>query len=234
MSANSCLLNDVSHTPTPASAPTPPTGTRQAQKEQSRRALLDASLRLLDHQNLSGLGVREVTREAGLPAGFYRHFRDLDELGVTLVTEALENLHLMVRRVLAEQGEPTELIDRTIAVIARHVREYRPHIRFVARERHGGVRRVREAIAAELSAFTEETATALGALPQSAGWSEAELRMLAGLYVEHMVSTAAAFMEAPAGSRAAERRIAALARDQLHVISIGHRHWLAERPAATE
>jgi AcrR family transcriptional regulator len=218
----------VSHTPTPA-----PT-TRQAQKEQSRRALLDASLRLLDHQNLSGLGVREVTREAGLsPAGFYRHFRDLDELGVALVTEALENLHLLIRRVLAEQGEPSELIERTVAVIARHVREHRPHIRFLARERHGGVRPVREAIAAELTAFTEETAAALGALPQSAGWSGAELRMLAGLYVEHMVATAAAFLEAPAGSRAAERRISALARDQLQLISIGRRHWLAERPDAT-
>ncbi|MFE9423651.1 TetR family transcriptional regulator [Kitasatospora sp. NPDC006697] len=222
----------MSHTPpTPAtpSPATPPT-TRQAQKEQSRRALLDAGLRLLEHQNLSGLGLRELTREAGLsPAGFYRHFADLDELGVALVTESLASLHLMIHRVLAEQGEPAELIDRTVAVVARHVREHRPHMRFLARERHGGVQRVREAIAAELAAFTAETAAALGALPDAADWPEPELRMLAGLYVEHLVATAAAFLEAPAGSRAAERRIAALARDQLRLISIGRRHWLADR-----
>ncbi|GAA1936075.1 TetR family transcriptional regulator [Kitasatospora viridis] len=226
----------MSHT-SEASGPTAPEqprpgGTRQAQKEQSRRALLDAGLRLLEHQNLSSLGVRELTREAGLsPAGFYRHFRDLDELGVVLVAESLASLHLMIRRILAEQGEPSELIDRTIAVIARHVREHRPHMRFLARERHGGVQPVREAIAAELAAFTSETAAALGALPDGAGWSEPELRMLAGLYVEHLVATAAAFLEAPTGSRAAERRIAALARDQLRLISIGRRHWLADRPA---
>jgi AcrR family transcriptional regulator len=210
----------VSHTSAP------PLGARAAQKEQSRRALLDAGLRLLESQNLSGLGVREVTREAGLsPAGFYRHFRDLDELGVVLVTESLQSLHLMIEKILAEQGEPEQLIDRTIAVIARHVREHRAHIRFLARERHGGVQRVREAIAAELAAFTEQTAAALGLQPESADWSPADLRMLAGLYVEHLVATAAAFLEAPADSRAAERRIAALARDQLRLISIGRRHW---------
>lgn len=187
-SANSCLLNDVSHI----------VGVRAAQKEQSRRALLDAGLRLLEHQNLSGLGVREVTRAAGLsPAGFYRHFRDLDELGVVLVTESLQSLHLMIRKILAEQGDAEELIDGAIAVIARHVREHRAHIRFLTRERHGGVRRVREAIAAELATFTAETAAALGTQPQSAGWSAEDLRMLAGLYVEHLVATAAAFLEAP-------------------------------------
>ncbi|MFF7636178.1 TetR family transcriptional regulator [Kitasatospora sp. NPDC008050] len=208
----------MSHTP----------GTRAAQKEQSRRALLDAGLRLLEHQNLSGLGVREVTREAGLsPAGFYRHFRDLDELGVVLVTESLQSLHLMIRTILASQGDAEQVIDGAIAVVARHVREHRAHIRFLARERHGGVRRVREAIAAELAAFTDETAAALGTQPQSAGWRAADLRMLAGLYVEHLVATAAALLEAPANSPAAERRIAALARDQLRLISLGRRHWPA-------
>jgi AcrR family transcriptional regulator len=212
----------VSHTPTPH----PAGGARAAQKEQSRRALLDAALRLLEHQNLSGLGVREVTREAGLsPAGFYRHFRDLDELGVTLVTESLGSLHLMIEKVLAEQGDPERLIERTVAVIARHVREHRSHMRFLARERHGGVQPVRAAIAAEVAAFTEQTAAALRLQEESADWSAADLLMLAALYVEHLVGTAAAFLEAPAGSRTAEQRIAARARDQLRLISIGRRHW---------
>ncbi|PYC66357.1 TetR family transcriptional regulator [Streptomyces tateyamensis] len=218
----------MSHTPTPT--PHPAGTSRAAQKEQSRRALLDAALLLLDHQNLSSLGVREVTRAAGLsPAGFYRHFRDLDELGVTLVTESLGSLHLMIEKVLAEQGEPERLIERTVAVIARHVREHRAHIRFLARERHGGVQPVRAAIAAEFAAFTEQTAAALSLQEESADWSAADLSMLAALYVEHLVGTAAAFLEAPAGSRAAEQRIAARARDQLRLISIGRRHWTSAK-----
>ncbi len=58
-------------------------GVRQAQKQRTRQALLDAALGLLEEQSLSSLGLREVTRVVGVaPTAFYRHFRDLGELGV--------------------------------------------------------------------------------------------------------------------------------------------------------
>ncbi len=199
-------------------------GVRQAQKQQSRRALMDAGLRLLEEQNLAGLGVREVTRAAGMsPAGFYRHFRDMADLGVALVEESLASLHVLVRSVLEERGGAEELIDRTVEVIEQHVRGNRAHVRFLARERHGGVRQVREAVAAELDRFAEEVGAALAPQSVSEGWSDEELRMLAGLYVEHMVSTAASFLEAP--DPEAGRRIAATARMQLRLVSLGRRHW---------
>ncbi len=204
-------------------------GPRQAQKQQSRRALMDAGLHLLADQNLASLGVREVTREAGLsPAAFYRHFPDLAALGVALVEESLASLHVMIRSVLAEAGGAEEMIDRAVAVIELHVREHRSHVRFLARERHGGVRRVREAIDAELGRFATEVGEALALQPALPGWGPQELRMLAELYVDHMVSTAAAFLE---GLEASESdpgrvdRIAATARMQLRLISLGRRHW---------
>ncbi|MFF2146143.1 TetR family transcriptional regulator [Kitasatospora sp. NPDC058190] len=201
-------------------------GARQAQKQQSRRALLDAGLHLLADQNLASLGVREVTREAGLsPAAFYRHFPDLAALGVALVEESLASLHVMIRSVLAEAGGAEELIDRAVDVIRQHVREHRSHVRFLARERHGGVRQVREAIDAELGRFAAEVGAALALQPVSRGWSEQDLRMLAELYVDHMVSTASAFLEAQEADPARERRIAATARLQLRLISLGRRHW---------
>ncbi|GAA0681860.1 TetR family transcriptional regulator [Kitasatospora atroaurantiaca] len=167
--------------------------------------------------------MREVTREAGMsPAGFYRHFRDMAELGVALVEESLASLHAMIRAALAEEGEAEEVIDRTIEVIARHVRDHRAHVRFLVRERHGGVQPVREAIAAELQRFADEVAQALAAQPVSEGWSAEDVRMLAELYVDHMVSTAAAFLDA---GPEAERRIARTARTQLRLISVGRRHW---------
>ena len=199
-------------------------GVRQAQKQQSRRALMDAGLRLLEEQNLAGLGVREVTRAAGMsPAGFYRHFRDMADLGVALVEESLASLHVLVRSVIEERGGAEELIDRTVEVIEQHVRGNRAHVRFLARERHGGVRQVREAVAAELDRFAEEVGAVLAPQSVSEGWSDEELRMLAGLYVEHMVSTAASFLEAP--DPEAGRRIAATARMQLRLVSLGRRHW---------
>ncbi|MFF0409815.1 TetR family transcriptional regulator [Kitasatospora sp. NPDC004745] len=201
-------------------------GARQAQKQQSRRALLDAGLHLLADQNLASLGVREVTREAGLsPAAFYRHFPDLAALGVALVEESLASLHVMIRSVLAEAGGAEELIDRAVDVIERHVMDHRAHVRFLARERHGGVRRVREAIDAELGRFAAEVGEALALQPVSRGWSGRDLGMLAELYVDHMVSTASALLEAVEADPARVQRIAATARLQLRLISVGRRHW---------
>jgi AcrR family transcriptional regulator len=165
----------MSHTP----------GVRRAQKEQTRQALLDAGLRLLDAQSLSSLGLREVTREVGVaPAAFYRHFPDIAALGVALVGEALGSLHAAITAALAAAGpepDPQELIDRTVAITAAYVDGHRAHIRFLARERYGGVRAVREAIAAQLDLFTEEVAAGLAVQPASAGWRPAEVEVLAGL-----------------------------------------------------
>ncbi|NJP43771.1 TetR family transcriptional regulator [Actinacidiphila epipremni] len=224
----------MSHTSGAAGAPAPaPLRVRQAQKEQTRRALLDAGLRLLDRQSLSSLGLREVTREVGVaPAAFYRHFPDLAALGVALVGEALGSLHTVVRDALAggaAGADAAELIDRTVAITVAYADEHRAHIRFIARERYGGVRPVREAIAAELARFTEEVATGLAAQPASAGWSPAELRVLAGLYVDHMVQTAAAVMEAPQDDPAARDTIVETARMRMRIISLGRAHWLDGR-----
>jgi AcrR family transcriptional regulator len=210
----------MSHTP----------GVRQAQKEQTRQALLDAGLRLLDAQSLSSLGLREVTREVGVaPAAFYRHFPDIAALGVALVGEALGSLHGAITAALADAGpdpDPQALIDRTVALTAAYVDEHRPHIRFIARERYGGVRAVREAIAAQLALFTREVAAALAAQPSSAGWRPEEVEMLAGLYVDHMVTTAAALMEAPQDDPAARAAITDAARLRMRVVSLGRAHWL--------
>ncbi|MEV7119939.1 TetR family transcriptional regulator [Kitasatospora griseola] len=203
----------------------PAPGTRQARKQASRRALLDAALALLEQQNLSGLGVREVTRAAGLsPAGFYRHFADLAELGVVLVRESLANLHEMVRAVFAGSGDPDLLIDRSVEVIDAHVAEHPAYIRFLARERHGGVKPVRDAVGVELRRFAEELAELLAVRPELAGWSAGDRRMLAELYVDRMVTTALALVEADPAERAA---IVGTVRTQLRLINLGSRHWKA-------
>jgi AcrR family transcriptional regulator len=213
---NDCLLDDVSHT----------AGARQAQKLRTRQGLLDAGLELLEHQSLSSLGLREVTRAAGVaPAGFYRHFRDMADLGVALVEESFGSLRAMVRAIRAVAAGPEEAGDRTVEVIAAHVRAHRAHFRFVARERHGGVRQVREAIAGELTLFAEDLASDLAAQPESEGWSAEDVAMLADLYVDHMVMTATAFLEVDPDDPQAEEAIARAAGRQRHLIRLGRLHW---------
>ncbi|MBA4862727.1 TetR family transcriptional regulator [Streptomyces sp. PSKA54] len=201
-----------------------PVGIRQTQKQKTRQALLDAALELLEGQSLSSLGLREVTRAVGIaPTAFYRHFRSTADLGVALVEEALGSLHEMIGTTLAATGDSDERIARTVDLIAVHVRTHAAHVRFIARERHGGVQPVRAAIGEQLDRFAEEVAVELAAHPESKGWSEDDMVMLARLYVDHMVMTASAFLEAEPGT---EERVASLARRQMRLVSLGRRHWL--------
>ena len=87
------------------------TGRRDVRKQRTRRALLDAALELMQgEQSFNSISLREVARNAGVvPTAFYRHFRDMDELGLTLVEEALRALRQMMR-------EATRLPLQTVAL----------------------------------------------------------------------------------------------------------------------
>ncbi|MFF4212780.1 TetR family transcriptional regulator [Streptomyces sp. NPDC001796] len=203
-------------------------GIRQVQKQKTRQALLDAALGLLEEQSLSSLGLREVTRAVGVaPTAFYRHFRSTADLGVALVEEALGSLHPMIGSTVSATGDSDERIERAVGLIARHVDAYPAHVRFIARERHGGVQPVREAIRRQLARFAEEVKVALAEHPESAGWSDEDLLMLAGLYVDQMLMTASQFLEAMEGAAEDRERVARLAVQRMRLISIGRHHWKA-------
>ncbi|MFE1799128.1 MULTISPECIES: TetR family transcriptional regulator [unclassified Streptomyces] len=202
-------------------------GVRQAQKQKTRQAFLDAALGLLAEQSLSSLGLREVTRAVGVaPTAFYRHFHSTADLGVALVEEALGSLHPMISGTVSTAGDSDERIDRAVALIARHVRAYPAHIRFIARERNGGVQKVRAAIAEQMDRFADEVRAELAKQAESDGWSDDDLLMLAGLYVDQMLMTASAFLESDPDDPAEEERVARVARRRMRLISIGRRHWL--------
>ncbi|GAA2604717.1 MULTISPECIES: TetR family transcriptional regulator [Streptomyces] len=206
-------------------------GIRQAQKQKTRQALLDAALGLLEGQSLSSLGLREVTRAVGVaPTAFYRHFRSTADLGVALVEEALGSLHPMIRTTVSATGDHEERITRAIELIARHVDGYPAHVRFIARERHGGVQPVREAIREQLARFAQEVKDELAKDPVSEGWTEDDLLMLAHLYVDQMLITASLFLEAlegPEEERAQRtRHVAQVATRQMRLIGLGRHHWL--------
>ncbi|MCV2463733.1 TetR family transcriptional regulator [Streptomyces sp. ICN988] len=207
----------MSHTP----------GVRQAQKQKTRQALLDAALGLLEEQSLSSLGLREVTRAVGVaPTAFYRHFRSTADLGVALVEEALGSLHPMIRTTMSPAEDDDERIARAVELIAGHVAAHPAHVRFIARERHGGVQPVRRAIREQLARFAEEVQAELATDASAAGWSDADLRMLAGLYVDQMLITASLFLETLDAPEEERRRAVETARRQLRLISVGRTHWL--------
>ncbi|MFI8341818.1 TetR family transcriptional regulator [Streptomyces sp. NPDC085639] len=200
-------------------------GLREIRRRRTRRALLDAALAELAERSLGSLGLREVTRAAGVaPTAFYRHFRGMDELGTVLVEEALASLHATVREILAATGDAARRGEAVVRLISELVRDRPAHVRFLVRERHGGVPAVRDAIAAQLDVFADEIGVALGSDPVSAGWSPDDVTMLSRLLVDHMFMTASAFLTASLrGEDWSAATGTALA--QLRLIHLGRMHW---------
>ena len=59
------------------------------QKEKTSQALIQAALQLCANEGYASLSLRSVARKAGIaPTSFYRHFREIDEMGVEMATQA--------------------------------------------------------------------------------------------------------------------------------------------------
>lgn len=199
-----------------------PTETRSVKKERTRRAILDAALRLTEDTGLAGLSLRQVAKEVGIvPTAFYRHFASIDELGLALVEESFGSLRAMIRDV--RRGDPSlsDVVDRSVDVLVEHVREERAHFGFIARERTGGSAVVRDAVRREFQLFERELATDLARLPMD-HWSSEDLRILSNLIVGAMITTAEEILRADARDLTEIRH---RARTQLMMTIVGAVNW---------
>jgi AcrR family transcriptional regulator len=197
---------------------------RSESKELTRQALLRAALKLLPRNSFDSISLREITREAGVsPTAFYRHFDDTEELGLALVEEAFGSLRQMMRDARADPAMTRDAINRSIETVVVHVHRHTDHMRFIARERYGGVRRLRQAIRRELELFSEELAIDLSVFPALSAWPPADRRMFADLITDTMVSMAAELVEtrSPEGEDEIVRR----KRQQLLLITLGVDRW---------
>ncbi len=165
-------------------------------KGRTRRALLDGALELLADRSLDNLGIREVTRAAGVsPAAFYRHFDTIDALGLVLVDEAFATLRQLMRDARDDVNAADDMIKRSVSALVHHVHDHRAHYGFIARERYSAVIPVRLAIRRDIRLFATELATDLARLPVVNTWPTDDLVMLADLIVDLMVSTAQRLLE---------------------------------------
>jgi AcrR family transcriptional regulator len=211
--------------------PSTRSSSRRESKELTRQALLRAALKLLSRNSFDSISLREVTREAGIsPTAFYRHFDDMEELGLALVEESFGSLRQMLRTARNDPTVYTHAITRSVEAVALHVRDHEGHMRFIARERHGGVRRLRRAINRELQLFADELSVDLATFPFIGEWTIDDRRMFADLLVEVMVAMAAELLEATPDI---EEEIIRRSEQQLRLISFGVPHWRAQ-PIATD
>lgn len=132
--------------------------TRSEQKLRTRRALLDAALELLSAERVfSSLSLREVTRTAGIaPTSFYRHFEDMNDLGLALVEEAGLALRQLLRKARARIKEKGTAIDTSVDTFMEYLISNTDHFRLLLREHTGNSKEFRTAINLEINHFVTE------------------------------------------------------------------------------
>ena len=200
---------------------------REERKEATRRAIIDAALKLLDERSFSGLSLREVTREAGIvPAAFYRHFDSMDALGLVLIDESFRTLREMLRSGRAGKLDPNRIIESTVEILIAGVTDQREHWRFIGRERSSGVTVLRYAIRTEIRLITAELATDLARFPGLTTWSTEDLNILASLFVNSMIIIAEAIEDA--SDPTALQDIQRTAVKQLRMIVVGVAGWRSQ------
>lgn len=131
---------------------------RQEQKLKTRQNIIHAAFSLLDeNRSLSAISLREVAREAGIaPTSFYRHFKDIDELGLTLVDEAglaLRQLMRQARRRIASGGG---VINTSVETFMEFISANKNVFRLLLREHTGTSSAYRLAVFREIQHFVEE------------------------------------------------------------------------------
>ncbi|MFN2334669.1 MAG: TetR family transcriptional regulator, partial [Wenzhouxiangellaceae bacterium] len=133
---------------------------RSAQKQRTREHLLEAALDLMESgRGFSSLSLREVTRSAGVvPTAFYRHFTDLDQLGLVLVEACGLTLRRLLREVRRQGLPPTQMLRSSVLVYKDYVKTNHRYFRFAASARGGGSPSIRKAIRVEEAHFANEMA----------------------------------------------------------------------------
>lgn len=199
---------------------------RAEKKEETRQALLDTTIELVDDRSFGSLSLREVSRGAGIvPTAFYRHFASMEDLGVTLVEDSMRVLRRALRegrRDVAKSGMPSTR--ESLDILFRHVRSDEAKFRFLIREQHGGVTEVRRAINTELRLFSRELAIDLARIPALVRWEADDLETAADLIVTIMMTAVADLLDGDGRSGAADQLIRR-AEKQLVMVILGMRQW---------
>jgi AcrR family transcriptional regulator len=177
---------------------------RAEQKLRTRHALLNAALRLSAERGFSSLSLRGVAREAGIaPTSFYRHFKDLDDLGLALVDEVGMSLRQLVREArqrVAEAGQGS-VVRSSIQTFMEFARSNANLFRLLLGEGAGSTPAFRRAIALEVERFTADLVEDLVSEAKATGRPLAHTPLAAEAMVTVAFNLGASAIDRPAAEQ---------------------------------
>lgn len=130
---------------------------RSEQKEKTRQAIINAALLLSEDKGFPALSLREVTREAEIaPATFYRHFKDMEELGLVLVDKVAQTLRQLMRKARQRIKAKGSVIETSVITQLEFSQRNPQLFRLLTSGLTGGPLIFREALQKEKQFFVDE------------------------------------------------------------------------------
>ncbi len=96
---------------------------RKQQKAETRQRLMDAvAAELASGRSFDTLSLREVSKLAGIaPTSFYRHFHDMEVLGLALIDQNRESLLNLMHDVREQASRGRSLIRASVETVFDHI-----------------------------------------------------------------------------------------------------------------
>jgi AcrR family transcriptional regulator len=130
---------------------------RSDQKNKTRHKLIEVALDLSASRGFSNLSLREVAQAAGItPAGFYRHFETMEDLGLILLDEVGLSLRRLLREARRRVADKPGAVESSIHSFMEYVNENGNLFRLLLGERQGASTSFRKAIHDEMDRFIGE------------------------------------------------------------------------------
>ena len=198
--------------------------TRAEKKARTRNALIDSVLSIVGYgANFASISLREVAKTAGVvPTSFYRHFGDMEELGLTMVDELGLNLRRLMRGSFDATAALDDMIDQCVEAYQQYVIENANLLQFMNQSRTGGTPALQDAIRNELRFVSSRIATELAQVYPHMQAPDREIA--ATLIVSLLLENTTELLAVPEGNDALLRESLERTKGQMRLIMAGAQH----------
>jgi AcrR family transcriptional regulator len=201
---------------------------RAEKKARTRNRLIDSALAIIGFgANFASISLREVAKTAGVvPTSFYRHFDDMEELGLAMVDELGLNLRRLMRGSF-DVSEPLEdIVAHCTDAYFRYVLDNANLVQFVNQSRTGGTEALQDAVRNELQFLSGRIATEISAyLPEL---RPQDRDIVASLIVSTLMENTTHLLAIPNDNIALQDELKQRTIDQIHVVMLGAENWQPE------
>jgi AcrR family transcriptional regulator len=182
---------------------------RKKQKQETRQKLMDAATaELASGRSFDTLSLREVAKLAGIaPTSFYRHFHDMEGLGLALIEEHAAGLVTLMHSVREQASEGRSVIRASVETLFDYIFSNQGMSRMILQESMARESAFRKAAEKLFVTMSSDLADFLVWDAQQRGVPLSHPRFAANTAVAILFTTGIALLNTPVGAR--DRRIEA-------------------------